>query len=369
MNILLTGANGFVGKNLSVHLETLGYDSIDTFTKDNDYQDLDDMCARADFVFHLAGVNRPKDNSEFQKGNIDLTQTLLEYLKKHKNHAPVLLASSIQAENDNEYGRTKQAAETLVLEHAEALGIKSFVYRLPNVFGKWSKPNYNSVVSTFCHNIANSEPIKINDASVELTLVHIDDVLDEFIRALNNNENRDDQYCRVPIVHTITLGQLAETIQSFKQSRDTKFIPDMGDALTKKLYATYLTYLPTNDFSYPLKMNVDQRGSFTEVLKTIDRGQVSVNVSKPGITKGNHWHHSKNEKFLVVSGRGVIRFRHIHDDNVIEYYVDESSMEVVDIPPGYTHNIENLGDKDMVTLMWANEPFDPENPDTYYEEV
>ena len=243
------------------------------------------------------------------------------------------------------------------------------IYRFPNVFGKWCRPNYNSAIATFCHNIAHDLPITVHDPNVTLTLVYIDDLVDELIRALEGNETRNGRFCEVPVVYRKTLQEIVDLINSFKQSRDVLSFPDVSDPITKKLYSTYLSYLPQDAFSYPLKMNVDHRGSFTEFIKTIDRGQVSVNISKPGVVKGNHWHHTKNEKFLVVSGRGVIRFRRIDSDEVIEYYVSGDKLEVVDIPPGYTHNIENLGDTDMVTIMWANEPFDPKNPDTYYLEV
>lgn len=369
MKILVTGAKGFIGKNLIAELKNREYNEIFQYDIDTDPSLLDEYCKKADFVFHLAGVNRPKEQSEFMEGNFGFTSKLLNTLKKYNNTCPVMLSSSIQATLDNPYGKSKKAGEDLLFEYGREVGAKVLIYRFPNVFGKWCRPNYNSAIATFCYNIARNLPITVNDPSVVMNLVYIDDVVNELINALKGKENRKGDFCEVPIVHTITLGQIVDLIYSFKRCREKYTIPDMSDAFTKKLYSTYLSYLPENQFSYELKMNVDNRGSFTEFIKTLDRGQVSVNISKPGITKGNHWHHTKNEKFLVVSGRGVIRFRKIDSDEVIEYHVSGDKLEVVDIPPGYTHNIENLGDTDMVTIMWANEPFDPEKPDTYYLEV
>jgi UDP-2-acetamido-2,6-beta-L-arabino-hexul-4-ose reductase len=369
MKILITGAKGFIGKNLIAELKNRKYTDIFEYSRDTDPTLLGGYCKEADFVFHLAGVNRPKDQSEFMEVNFGFTSTLLETLKKYKNTCPVMISSSIQAELDNPYGKSKKAGEDLLSDYSKETGAKVLVYRFPNVFGKWCRPNYNSAVATFCHNIAHGIPIQVNDPSVVMNLVYIDDVVNELINALDGEENRNGNFCAVPVVHTITLGEIVELIYSFKKSREERSIPDMSNAFTKKLYSTYLSYLPEDKFSYELKMNVDNRGSFTEFIKTPDRGQVSVNISKPTITKGNHWHHTKNEKFLVVSGKGVIRFRKIDSDEIIEYFVSGDKMEVVDIPTGYTHNIENLGDTDMVTIMWANEPFDPEKPDTYYLEV
>lgn len=369
MKILITGSKGFIGRNLVVELKNRGYSNIMEFDIDIDQALLDDYCKEADFIFHLAGVNRPKDQSEFMKGNFGFTSTLLDKLKKHNNTCPVMISSSIQAALDNPYGKSKKAGEDLMFEYAKETGAKVLVYRFPNVFGKWCRPNYNSVVATFCHNIARDLPITVNDRNVVMNLVYIDDVVDELINALNGRENTVGKFCEVSVVHTITLGEIVDLIYSFRESRKKLSIPNMNDEFTKKLYSTYLSYLPKDKFSYPLKTNEDYRGSFTEFIKTSDRGQVSVNITKPGITKGNHWHHTKNEKFLVVSGRGVIRFRRIDSDEVLEYYVSGNKMEVVDIPVGYTHSIQNLGDTDMVTIMWANEPFNPEEPDTYYLEV
>jgi UDP-2-acetamido-2,6-beta-L-arabino-hexul-4-ose reductase len=280
-----------------------------------------------------------------------------------------MLASSIQALIDNPYGISKKAGEDLLFTYSKETHAKVFVYRFPNVFGKWCRPNYNSAVATFSYNIANDLPITINDRNVVMNLIYIDDLVKELINALEGRENRKDEFCYVEPVHTVKLGDIVDLLYSFKESRNNRFIPSTIDPFTKKLYANYLSYLPTDQFSYDLKMNVDHRGSFTEFLKTPDRGQVSINISKPGIVKGNHWHHTKNEKFLVVSGLGVIRFRKIDDQNIIEYHVSGDKLQVVDIPPGYTHNIENLGDTNMVTVMWANEIFDPERPDTIFVEV
>jgi UDP-2-acetamido-2,6-beta-L-arabino-hexul-4-ose reductase len=380
MNILITGAKGFIGKNLIAQLknikegkakeERISSDlTLLKYDIDTEPALLDEYCRIADFVFHLAGVNRPKEQSEFMEGNFGFTSTLLDTLKKYGNKCPVMLASSIQAELDNPYGLSKKAGEELLFRYSEKTGAKVYVYRYPNVFGKWCRPNYNSAVATFCYNIARDLPIQVNDRNVMMKLVYIDDVVDELISALAGKPTMEGRYCKVPIEHHITLGEIVDLIYSFRESRKNLQVPDMGNAFTRKLYSTYLSYLPEEGFSYPLKMNIDARGSFTEFLKSPDRGQVSVNISKPGITKGNHWHHTKNEKFLVISGRGVIRFRKIDEKEIHEYYVSGDRLEVVDIPVGYTHNIENLGDSDMVTIMWANEAFDPEKPDTYYLEV
>lgn len=369
MKILVTGSKGFIGKNLISELKNRNYNDILSFDKDTDISLLDQYAKQCEFVFHLAGVNRPKDVNEFIEGNYDFTTILLEKLKENNNHAPVLITSSIQAGQDNPYGKSKKAAEDVLFTYEKETGNKVFVYRLPNVFGKWCRPNYNSVVATFCNNIANDLKITINDPNVIMNLVYIDDVVSEFINALENKQNQIDQYCFIPTVHTLTLGKIADIIRSFKKSRTSLEIPDMSNEFVKKLYSTYLSYLPDDSFSYPLKMNVDNRGSFTEFIRTPERGQVSVNISKPGITKGNHWHHTKNEKFLVVKGEGLIQFRRIDSNEIIEYYVSGNKLEVVDIPPGYTHNIINLGDSDMVTIMWANEAFNPNKPDTYFMEV
>ncbi len=324
---------------------------------------------KCDFVFHLAGVNRPNNPEEFMEGNFGFTSTLMDLLKRHGNKAPILITSSIQAQHDNPYGLSKKAGEEVVFSYGQEQGVPVYVYRLPNVFGKWCRPNYNSAAATFCHNIAHGLPIIINDAAAQLQLVYIDDVVTEMLRAMRGEPNQNGRYCSVEPVYHTTVGQMAELIISFKESRKSLEIPDMGDAFVQKLYATYLSYLPEDQFSYPLKMNVDQRGSFTELFRTLERGQMSVNVTKPGVTKGNHWHHTKNEKFVVVSGRGVIRFRKVEEEKILVYPVSGARMEVVDIPTGYTHNIENTGETDLITIMWASECFDPQKPDTYYQEV
>ena len=380
MNILITGAKGFVGKNLVEALKNIrdGKDKTYSITTDlnileydidTDESLLDEYCEKADFVFNLAGVNRPKDEEEFMQGNFGFASKLLNNLEKYKNDCPVMLSSSIQAALNNPYGQSKKAGEDLFFEYSKRTGAKVLVYRLPNVFGKWCRPNYNSAVATFCHNIAHGLPITVSDRSYIMTLVYIDDVVNELINALMGKENCDGDFCEVPVVDKITLGEIVDLLYSFKESRNNLSVVDTGNAFVNKLYATYLSYLPEDEFSYPLKMNCDARGSFTEILRTKDRGQFSVNISKPGITKGNHWHNTKNEKFVVVSGKGVIRFRKIGEDKVYEYFVSGDKIEVVDIPTGYTHNIENLGDTDMVTFMWANECFNPEKPDTFFEEV
>jgi len=369
MKILVTGARGFVGKNLIAELSNRGYKEIYEFDIDTDKSLLNEYAKNCEFVFHLAGVNRPKDEKEFMEGNFGFTSELLNLLKKHNNKAPILITSSIQAERDNPYGNSKRAGEELLLNYSKETGAKALIYRLANLFGKWSRPNYNTVVATFCYNVARDLDIQVNSPEAELTLCYIDDVVDEFIRALEGNPTKNSDYCNVPILHEIKLGDLANRIKSFKDSRSNLIVPNMEDALTKKLYSTYLSFLPEDEFSYDLKMNCDNRGSFTEFIRTPDRGQVSVNVSRQGITKGNHWHHTKNEKFLVVSGTGVIRFRNIDSKEIIEYKVSGQKLEVVDIPTGYTHSIVNIGDTDMVTVMWANESFNPEKPDTYFLEV
>lgn len=369
MKILVTGAKGFIGKNLIAELRNRKYDDIFEYDRDTDPPLLDEFCKEADFVFHLAGVNRPKEQSEFMEGNFGFTSDLLDSLKKYNNTCPVMISSSIQAELDNPYGESKKAGEDLLFSYGKETGAKVLVYRFPNVFGKWCRPNYNSAVATFCHNIAHDLPIQVNDPSVVMNLVYIDDVVNELINALEGNENKIGSFCEVPVAHTITLGEIVDLIYSFKNSREDRSVPNMSDEFAKKLYSTYLSYLPRDKFSYDLNMNVDQRGSFTEFIRTPDRGQVSVNISKPGITKGNHWHHTKNEKFLVVNGKGVIRFRKIDSDEVIEYFVSGEKMEVVDIPTGYAHNIGNVGNVDLITIMWANETYNPKNTDTHYLEV
>lgn len=399
MKILITGAKGFVGQNLVATLKNIrdGKDrsfsiknckepseiEILEYDLGNTREELEAFCQEADFVFHLAGVNRPKDEKEFMEGNFGFSSELLELLRTYKNNCPIMLSSSIQASLEgrfagSEYGKSKKAGEDLFFNYAKETGASVYIYRYPNVFGKWCRPNYNSAVATFCHNIANNLPIQVNDPKVEMSLVYIDDVVAELIAALNGQANvKVDGYCYVPIVHEVTLGEIVELLYSFKESRETKEVPDMTEnSFSKKLYSTYLSYLPEDAFAYPLKMNIDDRGSFTEILRTKDRGQFSVNISKPGITKGNHWHHTKNEKFVVVSGKGLIQFRKVginpqtgKEYPIIDYHVSGERIEVIDIPTGYTHNIINEGDTDLVTFMWCNECFDQKKPDTFFEQV
>lgn len=380
MNVLVTGAKGFIGRNLVSMLYNIkdGKDkaflqdpNIAIYEYDTDTEQLllEKYCREADFIFHLAGVNRPKEQSEFMEGNLGFTRAIIDILKKYNNTCPIVISSSIQADMINQYGQSKKAVEDLVFSYARETNTRVMIYRFPNVFGKWCRPNYNSVVATFCNNIANDLPITIHDRSTVLNLVYIDDVVAELVRALYGQATSDGNYFKVPVAYTKKLGEIADLIYSFRDSRINCTIPNMNDGFVKKLHATYLSYLPKEKFKYQLTMNCDNRGSFTEIIKTPDRGQFSINIIKPGITKGNHWHNTKNEKFIVVSGTGIIRLRSVYSDEVIEFHVSGEKIEVVDIPSGYTHNIENLGDVDMVTLMWANEVFTPEKPDTYYLEV
>lgn len=369
MSIVITGANGFIGKNLVTDLEAKGQHDIIRITRETSKEQLVQALKKATFVFHLAGINRPQNEEEFMEGNRDFTTAVVSILKEYNSSCPILITSSIQAEQDNAYGQSKRAGEEIIRTYAKETGAQVFIYRLPNVFGKWCKPNYNSAIATFCYNVSRDISITVNDRSVMLNLVYIDDVIMEFEAAMKGMANQVNDFCEISQVYMKKLGEVVDLIYSFKNSREERSIPKMTDPFIKALYSTYLSYLPVDNFSYPLKMNIDHRGSFTEFLRTSDRGQVSINISKPGIAKGNHWHHTKNEKFLVVSGRGVIRFRKIETSEVIEYFVRGEKLEVIDIPVGYTHNIENLGDTDMVTVMWVNELFDPEHPDTMFLEV
>ena len=380
MKILVTGAAGFVGKNLCAELSNIRdgkradgeLSALELYKYDIDTPEhlLDEYTKDCDFVFHLAGVNRPEKEEDFLAGNYGFTSRLLESLEKNGNLSPVLITSSIQAALDNPYGRSKKAGEELIFSYGKNTGAPVYVYRLPGVFGKWCRPNYNSVVATFCHNIARGLDIKVNDPDTQLSLVYIDDVVDEFISALKGRPNIKDGYGCIKTVHSVTLGRLASLLYSFKQSRSTLDVPLCG-GFEKALYSTFLSYLPEDEFCYPLKMNCDERGSFTEILRTADRGQFSVNIIKPGITKGNHWHHTKNEKFVVVKGVGSVNFMKVGDPErkVISYPVSGDKIEVVDIPTGYTHNIKNTGSDDMVCFMWCNECFDKDKPDTYFLEV
>lgn len=399
MKILVTGARGFVGRNLVAQLcnirdgkarwygdvvvdEVFGYDI------DSTAEELDLYCAEADFVFNLAGVNRPENPGDFRKGNFGFASTLLDTLEKHGNRCPVMLSSSIQATllgryAGHPYGESKRAGEELFFDYSSKTGARVLVYRFPNLFGKWCRPNYNSAVATFCHNVANDLPVTVNDRSTELELVYIDDLVDEMIAALKGEEHRcefdgtttvlksDGRYCAVPVSHRVTLGEIVDLLESFKAQPQTLVIPEIPEgSFAKKLYSTYLSYLPVEKMSFPLRMNVDDRGSFTELLRTVKCGQVSINISKPGITKGQHWHNSKWEFFIVVSGRGLIQQRRTGSDEVLNFEVSGERIEAVHMLPGYTHNIINLSEtQDLVTVMWCNECFDPNRPDTYFEPV
>lgn len=404
MKILVTGARGFVGKNLVASLESIrdgkdrvhkihGLDNpadfqICSYDRDSTIKDLEAACADCDFVFNLAGVNRPKDQQEFMTGNFGFASTLLDTLKKYNNTCPVMLSSSIQATligryGQSDYGKSKLAGEELFFDYSKETGAKVLVYRFPNLFGKWCRPNYNSAVATFCNSIANDLPIQVNDRSTELELVYIDDLVEEMLQALNGEEHHCEfdgldavasetgRYCYVPASHKATLGEIVDLLDDFKQQPQTLVIPEIPEgSFAKKLYSTYLSYLPKEKTIFPLKMNVDDRGSFTELLKTVNCGQFSVNISKPGITKGEHWHHSKWEFFIVVSGHGLIQERKIGSDEVIEFEVSGDKIQAIHMLPGYTHNIINLSDtENLVTLMWANEQFDQGHPDTFFEKV
>lgn len=399
MKILVTGAKGFVGKNLCAQLKNirdgkarcygdLVVDEVMEYDIDSTQEQLDGYCAKADFVFNLAGVNRPKEQSEFMAGNFGFASMLLDALRKHGNRCPVMLSSSIQATligryGESDYGKSKLAGEKLFFRYGEETGAKVLVYRFPNLFGKWCRPNYNSAVATFCNNIANDLPITVNDHSTALELLYIDDLVDEMIAALTGNEHHcefdgletvlkpEGRFCAVPVSHRVTLGEIVDLLQSFYSQPQTLLIPQIPNgSFAKKLYSTYLSYLPKEKAAFPLKMNIDQRGSFTELLKTANCGQVSVNISKPGITKGQHWHNSKWEFFIVAAGHGLIQQRKVGTDEVMEFEVSGEKIEAVHMLPGYTHNIINLSDtENLVTVMWANESFDPNRPDTYYEEV
>ena len=389
MNVLVTGAKGFIGKNLIATLHNIkeGKDrsfdidediNVYEYDVDSDKKLLDEYCKGTDFVFHLAGVNRPQAIDEYMEGNYGFTGILLDTLKKYKNRCPIMLASSIQAKFNNAYGISKKAGEDLLFEYKRKTGASIYVYRFPNVFGKWCRPNYNSVIATFCYNISHDLPIKINDENSVLNLCYIDDVVSELIQALKGNPNINEMgYCNVSKVYTITLGMIAELLYSFKKGHMTKEVPDMTkEGFEKKLYATYLSYMPEDDFIYSLDTNVDERGSFTEIIKTLDRGQFSVNVIKAGFIKGEHWHHTKNEKFVVVKGRGLIQLRKVginpETDRaypIVNYHVNGNKLQAVDIPVGYTHNIVNEGKDDLIVFIWSSECFEKNKPDTYFLKV
>ena len=386
MNILITGAKGFAGRNLVANLYTIKdgknktrpeiqIDEIFEYDIDSTPEELHEYCSKADFVFHLAGINRPKEASEFS-GNYGILGVVLNELKAYKSKAPVMLSSSVQATLEgrfagSEYGKSKLEAENMLFDYEKETGAKALVYRLPNLFGKWCRPNYNSAVATFCNNIAKDLPITVNDPKVELELLYIDDFVDEMLNALEGRETRNGNFCAFPIIHKVTLGEIVELLESFKAQSQTLVMPEIPyNSFAKKLYSTYLSYLPEEKVSIPLKMNSDARGSFTEILKTANCGQFSVNVSNPGITKGQHWHNTKWEFFIVVSGTALIQQREIGTDKVLEFRVSGDKPEAVHMLPGFTHNIINLSEtENLVTLMWANEQFDPNKPDTFFEVV
>ena len=398
MKILVTGAKGFVGKNLVAQLKNIRegkarnypveIEEVFEYDIDSSPEKLDEFCRKTDFVFNLAGVNRPQDPEEFIKGNFGFAETLLKILKKYGNSSPVMLSSSQQASlsgrfGNSEYGRSKLAGEELFFRYGEETGAKVLVYRFPNLFGKWCRPNYNSAVATFCNNIANDLPLQVNDPKVELELLYIDDLVEEMILALQGKEHHcnfdgletifdsEGRYCAVPVVHKITLGEIVMLLEKFREMPKKLGVPKLlHGSFEKKLYSTYLSYLPKDKMIYDLKMNCDNRGSFTEIIRTTNAGQFSVNISKPGITKGEHWHHTKNEKFVVVKGHGLIQLRKEGEDEVINFEVSGDRIQVVEMIPGYTHNIKNLSEtEELVTFMWCNEPFDPNHPDTFFDPV
>ena len=388
MNILVTGARGFVGKNFVESLKNIKYnkdrtrpelkiDDIFEYDIDTDHDSLEQFCESADFIFDFAGVNRPKDSREFTSGNVGFTSELIGLLEKHGNACPIVFSSSVQATlagryANSEYGKSKLAAEKLLFDYANRIGARVLIYRFPNLFGKWCRPNYNSVVATFCHHIARDLPITVSDPAVELELVYIDDLINEILNAMEGHPNRTDgAYCSVPVSYRVTLGEIVRLLRTFREQPQTLLLPEIPDgSFAKKLHSTYLSYLPPEKIAFPLKMNVDERGSFTELLKTASCGQVSVNITKPGVTKGQHWHNSKWEFFMVVAGHGLIQERRIGSDEKIEFEVSGDRIQAVHMLPGYTHNIINLSEtENLVTVMWANEQFDPSHPDTYFEEV
>ena len=399
MKILVTGAKGFVGRNLCAQLKNIQegkarcygdliVKAVYEYDLDSTPEELDAYCRDCDFVFNLAGVNRPQNPEEFMQGNFGFATTLLDTLKKYQNHCPVMISSSIQATlsgrfGTSEYGKSKKAGEELMFAYGEETAAKVLVYRFPNLFGKWCRPNYNSAVATFCNNIANDLPIQVNDPKVELELLYIDDLVEEMISALKGEEHRcefegvetvlqaNGRYCAAPVTHKVTLGEIVSLLEEFKNQPAAQTIPEIPcGSFAKKLWSTYLSYLPKEKVSFPLKMNVDARGSFTELLRSKNNGQVSINISKPGITKGQHWHHTKWEFFIVVAGHGLIQERKVGTDEIIEFEVSGEKIEAVHMLPGYTHNIINLSEtEDLVTVMWANESFDPNRPDTYFDPV
>lgn len=387
MNILVTGAKGFVGKNLCAQLNNIASNkarwykvnsdiTVMEYDIDSTLEQLEEYCQIADFVFNLAGANRPKEDDEFMKGNFGFASTLLDTLKKYNNKCSVMISSSSQAALANPYGQSKKMGESLMFQYSEETGTKVLVYRFPNLFGKWCKPNYNSVIATFCYNIANDLPIQVNDPNAILNLVYIDDLVDELINSLTGDEYKEGKFCYVPNVHRVRLGDIVDLIYSFENGRISLQVPYVSDSFKKALYSTFVSYLPKSKMSFALNMNVDVRGSFTEFIKTENHGQISINISKPGITKGQHWHNNSVERFLVVSGCGLVQLRRVgvgENGNrypVISYNVDGTNLRIIEMLPGYTHNLINLSEtEDMVTIIWSNDCFDPNRPDTYFEPV
>lgn len=369
MKVLITGSNGFVGKNLVEFLKTKNDLELLLYDRDNTLKDLELFCKECDIVVNLAGVNRTSDASQFVKGNLGVVEDVVDCLIKSNNICPIIYSSSIQAELDNDYGKSKKMGEDFLLKYSKENNVPVYIYRFTNLFGKWSVPNYNTVIATFCYNVARGLDIQVNDPNKQLTLAYIDDVVAELYNAIKGRPSMNDQFCEVKKVYTKTLGEIADLIKMFKQTRDNLTTINTADEFEKKLYSTYLSFLPEDAFAYPLINHIDERGSFTELIRTNNAGQFSVNIAKPGVVKGNHWHNTKNEKFIVVKGNAEICFRQPFSNEVIKYKVSGDKIEVVDIPCGYTHNIKNIGQTDLVFFIWCNECFDKDNPDTYYLEV
>jgi len=368
MKILVTGSNGFIGKNLIEYFRRVSNIEIFTHSRDNDVQELEENLQKVDFIFHLAGVNRPTDAQEFNKGNTDLTQTIVDLLNKHSKRIPILLSSSTQVGSDNDYAKSKEQSEQIIEKYSQDNGVNCFIYRLPNVFGKWSKPNYNTVIATWCHNITRDIEIQVNNKETKLILVYIGDVIHLFAERLYVSQSKE-LYYQVPTVYEKTLGEIEALLHQFKNSRTNLLIPNIAKGFERVLYATYLSFLPKDKFSYKLSGHEDARGTFYEILKTFDSGQLGISTTKPGITRGNHYHNTKNEKFLVIKGQALIELRDIYSKEIIQYHVKGSDLEIVEMIPGYTHNITNTGDEEMVLLIWANENYDPKKPDTNFVEV
>lgn len=368
MKVLVTGANGFVGKNLRSEL-TLHEDvEVFCYDRDSSIDELNKYTKECDFVFHLAGVNRPQDPKEFMEGNFDFTCTLLDKLKEHKNKAPIMISSSIQAELDNDYGKSKKAGEELLFKYGKDNKVKVYIYRFPNLFGKWCRPNYNSVIATFCNNIAHNEEIQVNDESKELTLAYIDDVCEEIVKCLEDKPTKEGKFCKVPVTYTRTLGYIANLIKSFKENDRGIMVPSTGDEFTKKLYATYISYVPLNEMVVDLTEHRDYRGVFCELVRTKEAGQLSVSTTNPNIVRGGHYHHTKMERFIVIKGKAKIEFEHVLTHEKIEFEVSGDKLQYVTIPVGYQHSINNIGDDELILILWANELFDPNRPDTFVME-